>query len=162
MFEAEPGLIIWTVISFGLLFFFIAKFAFRPIVEVIEKREDTIREAIEGAEKTRVEANRLMEDYKSQLQEARNEAKDIIAQGRELGDNLKNELVDKARTESERLLEQARTQIERERRQTVKELRDEVADISVAIAGKILDQRLQPEAHQDLIKRYLDEVSNLQ
>lgn len=162
MFEPEPGLIIWTIISFGILFLFLAKVAFRPIVEMIEKREKVISDSIQEAEKTRMEASRLMEEYKAQLQEARDEAKSIIAQGRELGENLKNEMVDKARNEAERVVEQTRTQMDRERRQAVKELRDEVGDISVAIAGKILDQKLKADEHQDLIKKYLDEVANLQ
>lgn len=161
MFEPEPGLIIWTVISFGILFLFLAKVAFRPIVEIIEKREKVISESIEEAQKTRVEANRLLEEYKIQVKKAREESKDIISQGRELGENLKNEMVDKARVEAGRLVEQARAQVEREKRLAVKELRNEVAEISVKIAGKILDEELQAEQHQDIIKRYLDEVANL-
>lgn len=162
LFEPEPGLMIWTVISFGLLFILLVKVGYRPILDIIKKREDTIRGSIDEAERTRTEAERLLEDYKKQLAEARKEAHAIIEQGKKLGESVKQEMVDKAQSEAQQMVDKAKSEIEREKSKALSELQAKVADLTVLTTGKVLKKALSKEDHLKLIEDSLAEVTTLE
>ncbi len=92
LFEPEPGLMIWTVISFALLLAVLWKVGYKPLADIIKKREDSIRGSIDEAERVRVDAEKLLENYKQQLAEARKESHEIIEQGKKIAENVKTDI----------------------------------------------------------------------
>jgi F-type H+-transporting ATPase subunit b len=88
MFQAEPGLMIWTAISFIILLVLLWKVTYKPITKALKNREDSIRDSLEEAKKTRETAESLLEDYKKQLAQAREEAQKILAEGKTMGENI--------------------------------------------------------------------------
>jgi F-type H+-transporting ATPase subunit b len=147
--------------AFLVLFVLLWKFAFPPITKMLDERADKIRESIEKAEETRVEAERLLDEYRQQMAEARQEAAKVIEQGRTVAENMKNEIVAKAREEAEVERAKAVESIKAEKAAAMAELQRSVADLSVAVAGKILGEKMDASAHEALIDRYIAEVGSL-
>lgn len=147
--------------AFLVLFVLLWKFAFPPITKMLDERSDKIRESIEKAEETRVEAERLLEEYRQQMAEARQEAAKVIEQGRVVAENMKAEIMAKAREEAEAEKAKALEAIKAEKNAAMAELQSSVADLSVAVAGKILGEKMDVKAHEALIDRYIAEVGSL-
>ncbi|MDO8880938.1 MAG: F0F1 ATP synthase subunit B [Coriobacteriia bacterium] len=150
-----------NVASFTVLFFVLAKFAFPPITKMLDERANKIRESLERAEDTRVEAERLLEEYKVQMAEARAEATQVIEQGRKVAESMKVEILAKAREEAEAEKTKAIEAIKAEKSAAVGEIQKQVADLSVAVAGKIIGSSLSRTDHEALIDKYLTEVGSL-
>lgn len=147
--------------AFAVLFVLLAKFAFPPITKMLDERAEKIRESLEKAEDTRIEAERLLEEYRQQMAEARAEAAKIIEQGRTVAENMKAEILAKAREEAEAEKAKALEAIKAERAAALAELQAKVAELSVAVAGKIIGEQLTPAEHEKLIERYIAEVGSL-
>jgi F-type H+-transporting ATPase subunit b len=153
---------IWpTIIAFIILFVILWRFAFPPIVGMLEKRTDTIRESLEKAEQTRIDAEKLLEEYKAQIAEARQESGRIVEQGRQVAESMKDEIVAKARTEAEDIVAKAKESIEAEKRAAMADLQKQVADLTVDVAGKVIGKTLSREDHLALVQQTLAEVGGL-
>ncbi len=153
---------VWpSIVAFVILFLLLKKFAFGPISNVLEKRADSIKESLEKAEETRVEAERLLDEYKEQMAAARLEAGKIVDQSRKAAESMKEEIVAKANDEAAQVIEKAREAIEAEKQAAMVELQSSVADLSVAVAGKLLGEKLSPADHAALIDKYLSEVGGM-
>ncbi|MEA5075514.1 MAG: F0F1 ATP synthase subunit B [Coriobacteriia bacterium] len=150
-----------NVVAFIVLFIVMAKFAFPPITKMLDERANKIRESLDKAEDTRVEAERLLEEYKVQMAEARAEAAQVIEQGRKVAESMKAEILAKAREEAEAEKSKAVAAIKAEKESAMAELKGEVADLSVAVAGKILGSSITKADHEALIDKYLAEVGSL-
>ncbi len=161
LFEPEPGLMIWTVISFGLLLVILAKFGYKPLLGIIQKREDEIRGSIDEAEKVRSEAEELFANYKKQLAEARTEAHEIIEQGKKIAGKAKDEIVSKADKEAARIVENAKIEIDREKVQAMDELERKVTDLAVLTTAKVINKTLDSKEHMALVEESLSEVKGL-
>jgi F-type H+-transporting ATPase subunit b len=153
--------VIVALVSFLVLFGILAKFAFPPITNMLEKRAATIKESLEKAEETRIEAERLLDEYKAQMAEARQESVKVIEQGRKVAEGIKDEIVAKANEESAAILAKAREEIQAEKRAAIAQLQGSVADISVQVAGKLIGATLKAEDHSALIERFMAEVGAL-
>ncbi|MDP3630433.1 MAG: F0F1 ATP synthase subunit B [Actinomycetota bacterium] len=153
--------ILVALTSFLVLFVILGKFAFPPVTKMLDERAEKIRESLEKAEETRVEAERLLEEYKVQMAEARAEAGKVIEQGRTVAENMKNEIIAKAREEAEAERTKAIESIRAEKLAAMAELQASVADLSVAVAGKIIGQQLSAADHAALIERSIAEVGSL-
>jgi F-type H+-transporting ATPase subunit b len=153
---------IWpTWLAFGILFFLLYKFAMPAILGMVDARAARISESLEKAEETKVEAERLLEDYKKQMAEARGEAAKVIEQGRKVAETMKEEIVAKANEEAAGIVAKAHEVMDAERKAAVAELQGEVASLSVAVAGKLIGQKLSAEDHAKLIEQYVAEVGGL-
>jgi F-type H+-transporting ATPase subunit b len=150
-----------NVVAFLVLFVALAKFAFPPVTKMLDERANKIRESLEKAEDTRVEAERLLEEYKQQMAEARGEATQVIEQGRKVAESMKAEILAKAKEEAEAEKVKAIAAINAEKEAAMAELKGEVADLSVAVAGKIIGSSLTKADHAALIDKYLAEVGSL-
>jgi F-type H+-transporting ATPase subunit b len=150
-----------SLVSFAVLFIVLWKFALPPITGMLDERATKIRESLEKAEETRVEAERLLDEYKEQLAEARLEANRVIEQGRKVADSMKDEIVAKANEERESMLTRAREEIQGEKRTAMAELQAQVADLSVAVAGRLIGSTLSAADHKALIEKYVAEVGSL-
>src|SRR5918997_5963524 len=106
------GLMIWTLVVFGISFLLLRKLAFPRIAEALDRRQRAIEESIESAERTKTEADRLLAEYRERLAEARNQADEIVARARKTGEQVETDIVAKGRAEREQLLEQTRRDIQ--------------------------------------------------
>jgi F-type H+-transporting ATPase subunit b len=150
-----------SLVSFAVLFVVMWKFALPPITKMLDERADKIKDSLEKAEETRVEAERLLNEYKEQLAEARLESNRVIEQGRKVAETMKDEIVAKANEERESILARAREEIQGEKRVALAELQASVADLSVAVAGRIIGSTLSAADHAALIEKYVAEVGTL-
>jgi len=158
MLEASPGLMVWTLITFGIAVFVLWRYAFGPVQRIIDQRRALIQESMDAAEETRAEAHRLLEEYKVTLAQVRSEASGIVERARLAGDTAKAELVDEARRQSERIIEKAHEQVERDTRTALRELRAEVAELTALATEKVTTRTLDEKDHRRLIDEALREL----
>jgi len=158
MINPEPGLAIWTVVTFLILFFFLKKFAFGPIQNMIDKRRDSIEESIKAAEHSRLEGERLLAEYRESIAQAKHEAEDIIDRAHKVGESTKTDIVTEARTQAQKEVDGAREQIQRETRKAIQEIKDQVADLTIMAAGKVTSRSMNKEDHLRLVEEALSEV----
>ena len=161
MFKAEPGLIIWTLISFFLLLVLLAKLAYPQILKGLKKRDETIQQQLEEARKTKQEATSLLDDYKRQLSEARAEAQKIMNEGKELGENMRKEIVQKAQQESNQIVKRAQEEIELHKQKAILEIQEKIEDLSIMAASKVINKSLNTEDHRRLVEEYVSKVGDL-
>ncbi len=154
----EPGLIIWTLIVFGLLVALLAKFAWPQVLGAVEARERRLEQQIAETERNRAESARLLEEQKKLLADARAQAQAIMAEARVAAERERALAIEKTRQEQEELLERARREIQLERERAVAELRREAVDLSLAAATKLIGERLGTEADRRLVESYLATV----
>ena len=152
------GLMIWTLLAFGTTLFLLNKLAFPRIAEALDKRRLAIQESIEGAERAKVEADELLEEYRARLREAREQAEDITVRARKAADALAEESKAEASKQREELMERTRRDIEAETKRALDEIRKEVANLTVIATEKVTRKSLTPEDHRRLIEEALGEV----
>ena len=151
MLEINPGLIIWTIVTFLCLAGILRKFAWKPLLEALLRREEYVRSSLERAEQAKQEAERLLEENRRQMAHAEEETRRIVAEGRAFGQKLKSEIVEKATQQARQAVEQARQEIERDKELALRQLRSEVADLAVRAAEKILGEVLDADKHRKVI-----------
>jgi F-type H+-transporting ATPase subunit b len=158
MLDPNPGLLIWTIITFLALLFVLRMFAWKPLLEALRKREEHVRNSIERAEQAKQDAERILEENRKQLANAEAESHRILNEGRALGDKLKSEIVEQANLQSRRMVEQAKQEIERDKEAALSQLRNEVATLAIKVAEKILDETLDENRQRKLVDAYLKEL----
>ena len=158
LLEASPGLMIWTLVIFGITLFILKRYVFGPVGQAIEKRRDEIAASIAEAERSRDEATSLLEDYKTRLAEARREADTLRDQGRKDGERQAQEIIANAQQQRERLLADAEQQISAEARAAASGLRDDVATLALMAAEKVSRRSLNDDDHRRLIQEAIDEA----
>ncbi len=152
------GLMIWTLLVFGITMYVLSKVAFPRIQEALDKRANAIRDSIDQAEKTREEADKILEEYRGRLREAREQADDIVARARKAADTTKTQAADEGREKREELLAAARRDIEAETRRSLERIRKEVADLTVLTTEKVTRKSLSGDDQRRLIDEALSEV----
>jgi F-type H+-transporting ATPase subunit b len=152
------GLMIWTLILFGLTLFVLWKYAFPRIGDAIEKRANAIRENIEAAEKQREEADELLAEYRQRLKEAREQAEDIVARSRKASEAAVAEATADGRAKREELVAAARRDIEAETKRSLDRIRKEVADLTVLATEKVTRKALDDDDQKRLVEEALAEV----
>jgi F-type H+-transporting ATPase subunit b len=152
------GLMIWTLLAFGISYYILRKAAFPRIAEALDKRRKAIDESITAAERTRKEADELLEEYRARLREAREQAEDIVARARRASESLQEESKVAAKQQREELLEATRRDIEAETRRALDEIRKEVAVLTIATTEKVTRKSLDEDDHRRLIEEALEEV----
>ena len=155
------GLQIWTLVAFVVLLVLLAKFAFKPIAQALDRRSETIKKSIDDAEKQRAESKKLMEDYQKQLADARNEAGKIIEEARQLGERVRKEVVEKANTEASAAVQRAQEEINRQKDKGIQEMKDTVADLSVRIASRVIEKEVNEATHRQLIDNLIKDLGKV-
>ncbi|HEX8647530.1 MAG TPA: F0F1 ATP synthase subunit B [Thermoleophilaceae bacterium] len=151
------GLMIWTLLAFGITLMILRKAAFPRIAEALDRRRVAIEESIEHAERTKVEADALLNEYRERLKEAREQAEDIVARARKAADRLEDEAKADAKKTRDEMMADTRREIEFETRRAVDEIRREVADLTVLATEKVTRKTLTDEDHKRLIEDALGE-----
>jgi F-type H+-transporting ATPase subunit b len=152
------GLMIWTLLAFGVTMLVLRRFAWPRIGEALEKRANAIRENIEASERQREEADELLAEYRQRLKEAREQAEDIAARARKAADAAVAEATADGKEKREELVAAARKDIEIETRRSLEKIRKEVADLTVLATEKVTRKSLDDADHQRLVEEALSEV----
>jgi F-type H+-transporting ATPase subunit b len=156
--QPDPGLYIWSIIIFLALAFLLMKFAWKPLLAMLEKREDNIRHALLDAEKARDELANVKEDTEKLLSEARNESQAIVAAGKKNAGRMKDEIIEKAQSKSDAILVDAKNQIEIEKDRAIADVKAEVINLSMEVAKKLIKKNLSTEDNLKLIN---DSISSI-
>jgi F-type H+-transporting ATPase subunit b len=151
MLNINPGLILWTIITFVLLLIVLRKFAWKPLLEALHSREESIRSSIEKSEKAKAEAEIILEENKRQMALAGNEVRRLIKEGEANADKRRAEIEREAQQKAERRIKEAEEEITRLKEGALVELRGEVADLAISAASKILDEILDEKRHKKII-----------
>ncbi|MES1027342.1 F0F1 ATP synthase subunit B [Bacillus velezensis] len=152
------GDILFQLLAMLVLLALLKKFALGPLLNIMKQREDHIAGEITSAEERNKEAQKLIEEQRVLLKEAKQESQSLIENAKKLGEKQKEDIIQAARAESERLKEAARTEIVKEKERAVSALREQVASLSVLIASKVIEKELDEQAQEQLIQDYLKEV----
>jgi F-type H+-transporting ATPase subunit b len=150
--------LIAQILNFLILLAILAKFAYKPLLNVMEERRNRIANDLDSAEKTRLEAESLKAEYTQQLADARQQATEIVEKANKIAQNLHDEMVEQARVEKEEMMASAKERIEQEKQQAMLDIRSEVIALSTMIAGKIVDQKLNSAEDQKLVAAAADTV----
>jgi len=150
--QPDPGLYIWTILVFLVLLALLAKFAWKPLLEALDNRQQSIREALDDARRAKQELQGIHAESTKLLAQARSEAAEIVSRSRSDADRFREELKDKARAEAASMLRNAERQIELETTRAVQQIRQEAVDLSVGIASKILQRNISREDNERLIE----------
>lgn len=148
------------ILNFIILLFILAKFAYKPLMKVLDARRERVTNDLETAEMTRTEAEALKNQYSRQLSEARSEATAIVEKANKIGQKVHDDFVAQAQAEKEQLIVSAKQTIENEKQQALTEVRSQVITLATEIAGKVVDQKLNSEADQALVAKTADSVLN--
>ena len=151
------GLMIWTLIVFGLSVYLLRRLAFPYIADRLDRRRLAVEESIDAAERTRREADEILKEYRERLREAREQAEDIVTRARRAADRLEDEAKADAAKTREELMERTRRDIESETRRAIDQIRREVADLTVLATEKVARKSLDDDDHKRLIEEALDE-----
>jgi len=156
--QPDPGLFIWTILTFLVLVGLLAKFAWRPLLEALERRQATIAKALDDAKLAKQELERLQKESAEMMRQARVEAEAIIARSRTDAEALREELKQRSRVEAAAIVKNAEQQIQLETARAIQQIRYEAVDLSVTIASKILQRQVSREDNEALIEATLKQV----
>jgi F-type H+-transporting ATPase subunit b len=154
----DIGLMIWTLLVFGLSMYLLGKLAFPRIAEALDRRQKAIEDSIDAAEHTRKEAEQILAEYRERLAEARGQADEIVSRARKTGEAAENEIIADARSKREEMMEQTRRDIQAETRRAIQEIRAEVADLTVLATEKVTRKALTDEDQKRLVEDALSEL----
>jgi F-type H+-transporting ATPase subunit b len=156
--QPDPGLFIWTIVTFLGLLWALKKLAWGPLLEALETRQNAIRQSLDDAQQAKTDLERLHVESAQILQRARVEAESIITQSRADGDRLREEIRAKARGEADHIVKNAERQIQLETSRALEQIRREAVDLSVMIASKIIQRNLSKADNEQLIDQALKQV----
>jgi F-type H+-transporting ATPase subunit b len=152
----------YTIINFIILLFFLKKFLFKPVTEYMERRRKYIEEQIRQAEEDNKEAAVLRDKYITSMKNAKKEAEELIEKAVRQGEGTKEEIIEQAKKESQKLLERAKREISLEKARVMEELKSETAALALMAASRILEKDVDEDTHDKLVKKFIDEVGELQ
>lgn len=153
------SLIFWEIISFAILLFILAKYAFPPILQTLDERERKIRESIESAERRSAEAERRMAEYEAMMKASHKEAEEMIAQAKARAQQMKEENERQLSADAERIKTAAAREIEQERRKALDDVRRYAGELALQVAGKVLERSLTDADHKRLADESLAAVA---
>ncbi len=158
LISPNVGLMIWTLLLFVFSMIVLWRLAFPRITEALDRRQHAIEESIEHAERTRQEADKMLQEYRARLKESRQQAEDILARARKAAEAREHESLEEAKARREQLLEQTRKDIEAETKRAISEIRREVADLTVMATERVTRKTLTEEDQRRLVEETLNEL----
>ena len=156
--QLDPGLFIWTILTFLILLGVLAKFAWNPLLKMLKDREDLIRSSLEDAEKAQTELANLNAEREEIINKARSKAQSILSEGKVAASKLKDETLKAAKDQAKSILTDAEKQIRIEKHKAIEEIKSEVVDLSLSVAEKLIKKNISREDNQTLIDESLENV----
>jgi F-type H+-transporting ATPase subunit b len=155
------GYLISQIINFVLLLIILRIFLYRPIVRMLDRRREKIATDLQEAEEARGQAEAAKQEYERQLEDAREERRSILAQATEQAEKMREEILARARAEAQEIVTKTQDEMEVQRRQALIGAQDQIVDLALAAAGRVIDESLDEEAHRRLIQEFIAEVGDL-
>jgi F-type H+-transporting ATPase subunit b len=155
------GTLLAAIVQFLLLLILLRAVAYKPILKAMEDRQNNIEQSIREAENSRAEAKRVIDEYTAKMQEARQEASGIIENATKLAEASKAEILAKAQEETVKLTAKAKADIQAEKEKALAQLRDEVANLAILAASKIINKEINNQDHIKMVKEFVAEVGDL-
>ena len=156
--QVDPGLFIWTIVTFLVLLGLLAKFAWGPLLKALEERQEMIRKSLHDADQATQDLKRLHQESAQIIAAARADAQSIVAKSRVAADTVREDLKQKAKEEADALVRGAQRQIQLETARAVQQIRHEVVDLSLAVASKLIKKNLTQEDNDALIQDSLTQI----
>lgn len=160
LLKVSPGLVFWTAVTFILVLVVLWLFAWKPIIQALDARNDKIQEDLDNSRKLREQAESMMADYKKHLDAAKEQALHIIDEGKRDAEAIRHRILEDAKKEAEEIHNRAVGEISQAKAKAIKELEKEVVDLSVAIISKILSRDVSKEDHRNIILKELDQLKS--
>ena len=157
--EVNPGLIIWTVVTFLVLLFILKRVAWKPILSALDQRETAIKDSLEKAEKAKEEAQKVLQENQASLLKAEEESKKIIEQSRQYAEKLKDQMIKESKEQAQKIVDDASAQIDQKKEAAFNELKTKVAEIAIQAAEKILHENLNKDSNKKLVDRYIQDIT---
>ena len=157
--QLDPGLFVWTILTFLVLLGVLAKFAWNPLLKMLKDRETLIRSSLDDAEKAQMELARLNSEGEDIINKARSEAQTILAEGKAAASKLKDETLNEAKDQAKSILSDAEKRIRIEKDKAIAEIKSEVVDLSLSVATKLIKKNISREDNQALIDDSLENVT---
>lgn len=157
--DVNPGLVVWTTVTFVLVLLVLNKFAWKPIIKALDDRAERIHGDIERAEQLRREADSLFRQYQHQVEELKGEAQEMIASARRESESLKNEILEKARKEAEDIRSRSRKEIQLAMDSALEEIHRKTIDLAVEITKRVVAETFNPEDHRQQMERALESLT---
>jgi F-type H+-transporting ATPase subunit b len=151
LIEVRLGLMVWTIVCFGITFYVLKRFAFGQIQKVIDERRERIRRSIEEAENARNEARRLLEEHRTLIGQARGQAEQILSEARKVAESMARRVKEETEADRQRRLEETKRQIEAETQRALEQIRTEVAELTLIATTKVTGKVLEDADHKRLI-----------
>ena len=158
LLQFEPGLMIWTVVTFLLTFLALRLIAWKPILGALDEREGRIRESLEKAELAKSEAERAIAENRANMEASLRRSQELVVEARQEADRVRTEAREEARQEARKIMEEGRRQLEAERRIAVAELRQEAADLAIRAAEHLLKKRVGERENRRLVEEFLEQL----
>src|SRR5438309_11505375 len=158
LIKITPGLMIWTVVCFGIVFFVLKRVAFSRIQAAIDERRERIRQSLEEADRAREEARHLLEEHRALIGRARHDAEEILAEARRVAESQRERVREETEADRQRRLEDTRRQIEAETRRALDQIRAEVAELTLVAASKVTGKLLDQSDHRRLIEEAIRDL----
>ena len=155
------GYIVSQLVNFTLLIVLLYFVAYKPILRMLDERSAKIKKGLEDADTASRRAAEMEQEFERRMTEARKEGQEQVAQAAQMGEKVRQEILDKAREEARGLVDKAKEEIGRERDVAMGELRQQVAELSLAISQKVIGESLDEQAQRRLVARFLDEAEEL-
>ena len=154
----EPGLMIWTIITFVVLLAVLRKIAWKPLLAALDEREQNIKEALEQARKTQRETELVLAENQRRTDEGFKKAEGIVQQARQEAEQMRQKMLEEAKAESRRVTEQGLRRIEAEQRTAMEEIRKVAGDLAIQAAGRLIQVSLSDQQQRELVDKFLAEV----
>jgi F-type H+-transporting ATPase subunit b len=158
LISVTPGLMIWTIVCFLITLYVLKRFAFGRIQKLIDTRQQSIQDSIEAAETARDEAQRLLEEHRKLIADARSEGESILAEARKTRDSMEQRMRDETETERQRRLEETRKEIAAETARALAQIRTEVAELTLEAASRVVGRTLDAERDRELIEEAISDL----
>ena len=158
LLSVNPGLIIWQIIIFILLFFILRKIAWKPLLTALNSREQQITDTIEQAEALKKDAQELIEQNKKNLADAQAHSMKIINDAKEMANKMRDEILQKSQEESRKMLDQAKAEITQEKESAMADLRHEVSDLAIKAAEKIMNENLDEAKQKKIVNDFISQI----
>ncbi|MDO7786830.1 F0F1 ATP synthase subunit B [Desulforamulus aquiferis] len=155
------GTLFAQMFNFLVLLVLLRVFAYKPFMNVLEKRRELIESSISAAEEDKKQAEQLRASLQADLKRSREEAADVMARATKSAEDQAQQIIEAAKTEANRVKDSALAEIQREKEKAVAELRDQVATLSILVAGKIIEQKINDDIQKDLVNKFVKEAGDL-
>jgi F-type H+-transporting ATPase subunit b len=156
--QPDPGLIIWTIITFLILLFILKKAAWKPLISALQKREETIAGSLQKAEQARLDAERLLKEHSEKIAQAEAQSQKIINEGRQLAEKIKENITTDAKAAADKIVKDSKEEIEKSRQMALESLKKDISNIAILAASKIISENLDEKVDKKLVDKMIDNL----